>query len=111
MLSARRDTAFWRAATDPARMTTRLAGFLDLWEARPPGLTDFASALQVFSHQNYEFVLYGMGWRPGCLRGAKVGASAAPSPELVAMTDDLRRRLPRHETLLARLQHRFLPSD
>ncbi len=67
VLSPRRDTPFWRAATAPERVTPRLRDLLDLWDVKPPSRLDFTDTSQLFAHTNYEYVLYGMGWLPGGL--------------------------------------------
>lgn len=69
VLSDRRDTSFWRDATDSKRITPKLKDWLDLWEEKPPSPTDFANSHQLFGYQNYEYCLYGLGWRPTLLKG------------------------------------------
>jgi tryptophan halogenase len=102
VLSARRDTPFWRAATEPSRRSERLAAYLDFWEAKPPSVLDFTSAHQLFSHQSYEFILYGMGWRPSVLATVRepLSLSAARAARLRSMAASL----PDHEALIARLR-------
>ena len=76
-LAARRDTPFWRDASDHARLTPRLAELLALWELRPPSFADIQHPFSPFSHANYEFILMGNGWRPA--------AMGAPDPRAPAV--------------------------
>lgn len=89
-LTRRQDTAFWREAARPARMTERLKAKLDFWRLKSPtpadfedqnfpGLTPVALPSSVdpgpgvpgdlrspvdtaglWNHENYEVILYGM---------------------------------------------------
>ncbi|MEM1314786.1 MAG: tryptophan 7-halogenase [Pseudomonadota bacterium] len=98
--SPRRDTPFWRDAADPARRTDRVAHLLELWESRPPVASDFSSSLQVFNHRNWEFILHGLGWRPGAMASAGQGVRLEPSSAVMAELRRLARRLPPHDALL-----------
>ncbi|MEM6627436.1 MAG: tryptophan halogenase family protein, partial [Pseudomonadota bacterium] len=61
-LTQRSDTAFWREAQNPARVTDRLNAKLDFWRAKLPSGSDFDDHLRLFSHQSYEHILFGMGF-------------------------------------------------
>lgn len=63
-VAGRRDTPFWRDASDVARHSERLANLLEIWSLRPPSFADFSNRYTPFSHQSYEFILLGSGWRP-----------------------------------------------
>lgn len=72
-VAGRRDTAFWRDASAPHRASSRLQNLLSIWDVRPPSFADFSFRYAPFSHQSYEFVLLGSGWRPkGYSKGQKV---------------------------------------
>ncbi len=62
-LSERRDSAFWRDNTDPASIPETLAANLAQWQDSIPSIYDFDRVTQCFSATNYQFILYGMGWR------------------------------------------------
>lgn len=93
VLSDRRDTPFWRDATDPARISPRLKEWLALWEEKPPSPTDFANSHQLFGYQNYEYCLYGLGWRPATLRQHR-GAALEPPPSIQQSVRELAQVLP-----------------
>lgn len=63
-VAQRRDSDFWRDASDIGRLSDRLAAHLEMWELRPPSYVDFSLQFPPFSHVNYEFILLGSGWRP-----------------------------------------------
>ena len=86
-ISNRRDSAFWRKASAPESASPRLQNLLSMWDLRPPSFADFSFRYAPFSHQSYEFILLGSGWRPD---GVVPGAAGAVLPKHVA---DLRRRL------------------
>jgi hypothetical protein len=64
LLSRREDSEFWldnrRAETVPARLGELLA----LWRYRPPSSRDFHEIEEIFPAASYQYVLYGMGFRP-----------------------------------------------
>ncbi|GAB5458378.1 MAG: tryptophan 7-halogenase [Henriciella sp.] len=68
VLSARRDTPFWRDATAPERRTERISALLDLWEHKSPSNFDFPYPLRLFSAQSYEHILFGLDPARACGR-------------------------------------------
>lgn len=92
MVAGRRDTPFWRVASAPERCSERLRHLLAIWQLRPPSFADFSLRFPPFNHLNYEFILFGSGWRPD---GAPYGAGpAAPNAELARRTSRLISVLP-----------------
>ncbi|WP_371398258.1 tryptophan halogenase family protein [Fretibacter rubidus] len=62
-ISERRDTPFWRDNANPSTWPETLKANLAAWENDVPSVYDFGRSIQCFSATNYQFVLYGMGWR------------------------------------------------
>ena len=60
---SRRDEPFWRDNADLASVPERLAEFLEQWRFRPPGRYDFMLDTETFAFFNYQYILYGMGYR------------------------------------------------
>lgn len=90
--AGRRDTEFWRDASDPQRCPERLSHLLSLWELRPPSFADFSLRYSPFNHVNYEYILLGSGWRPAsACRGR---ALVTAEPELAAYSEWLTKTLP-----------------
>ncbi len=63
-LTQRRDTAYWRDHADPATWPARLQELLALWQHRAPSRHDFTRAEELFPSASYQYVLFGMGFRP-----------------------------------------------
>ncbi|WP_049722150.1 tryptophan halogenase family protein [Gilvimarinus polysaccharolyticus] len=62
LLSERRDSAYWRAATDIKSASKELQEKLELWRSRPPYERDFLHAEEIFPAASYQYVLYGLGF-------------------------------------------------
>lgn len=60
---SRREEAFWRDNADPSTIPESLGAHLEMWRHRPPTRFDFVMDYETFALANYEFVLYGMGFR------------------------------------------------
>lgn len=103
-VAGRRDTAFWRDASAPQRLTDRLAHLLDIWNVRPPRFSDFSLRYPPFNDLNYEFILLGSGWRPAGL-GRGRGRPDLP-PDAAAANRAIAAGLPTNAALLARIHGR-----
>jgi hypothetical protein len=64
VLSRRTDSAFWRDNGLPESIPDRLSEQLTLWRHQPPSRYDFFRVEEVFPSASYQYVLYGMGFRP-----------------------------------------------
>jgi len=64
LLSQRSDTAFWTDNRAPESVPDRLQELLELWRYRPPSRRDFYEIEEIFPAASYQYVLYGMGFRP-----------------------------------------------
>lgn len=76
-LSRRRDTAFWRAVTDPATLPPGLADLLDRWRAHIPEEADLEGRRSLFGPNSWFCILAGQQHLPP---GA-VFHGAAPTPD------------------------------
>lgn len=63
-LSRRRDSPYWCDHVRPETMPARLQDSLALWRHRPPSRHDLVRAEELFPSASYQYVLYGMGFRP-----------------------------------------------
>jgi tryptophan 7-halogenase len=86
-MTRRTDTAFWREVQKPERINDRLKAKLEFWRMKPPSAADFedgcfmgvasngsdaivngpdlrpsVDTAQLWNHQSYECILYGMGF-------------------------------------------------
>ncbi len=80
VLSQRDDTPFWREARE--RITPSLKAMLERWNEKPPSRLDLSDQQQLFSHINYEFILYGMEWAPDAVAKPLPG-SQPPNGDLI----------------------------
>jgi glycine/D-amino acid oxidase-like deaminating enzyme len=64
LLSRREDSDFWIDNRRPETVPARLQELLELWRHRPPGRRDFPEIEEMFPAASYQYVLYGMGFRP-----------------------------------------------
>jgi len=58
-----RDEPFWRDNVDPGSIPDALKDMLDRWRSRPPSRFDFTLDVETFAYFNYQYILYGMGFR------------------------------------------------
>ncbi|HEY0684182.1 MAG TPA: tryptophan halogenase family protein [Steroidobacter sp.] len=64
VLSKRTDSDFWRDNIRAESIPERLQEQLTLWRHQPPSRYDFNRVEEVFPSASYQYVLYGMGFRP-----------------------------------------------
>lgn len=109
-LSARQDTDYWRRHGDPQTWTDALRELMPHWTRQPPSRYDFPRVDEMFPSASYQYVLYGMGVRPGA-RPARAGLTEAQ--QCFNETAALRKRwlggLPAHRDLLDSIATRGLP--
>lgn len=99
-LSEREDSAYWRDNKLASTLPDQLQDLLELWRYQIPSTADFQHILELFGPPSYQYVLYGMGYKPL----ARVTASRRDD-------DDLARR--NFQQIEATLQKglRGLPSN
>ena len=64
VLTQRRDSDYWRDNCRSESIPERLRELLLLWRELPPSRYDFYRIEEVFPSASYQYVLYGMGFRP-----------------------------------------------
>jgi tryptophan halogenase len=64
VLSQRQDSDFWRDNRAASSIPDRLKELLALWRHQPPSRYDLHRVEEVFPSASYQYVLYGMGFRP-----------------------------------------------
>lgn len=111
-LSRRDDSDYWRAHRDPATWPERLRELLPLWRLRPPARHDFGRIDEVFPAASYQYILYGMGFRPDTTpaTAAKLQAGRACFDEAARQVRRLVPALPSHRALLQHILQHGLPS-
>ena len=102
LLSQRDDSDYWRAHRDPATWPERLRELLPLWRLRAPARHDFGRIDEVFPAASYQYVLYGMGFRPALqpLAADKLQAAHACFDEAARQARRFVPALPSHRSLI-----------
>ncbi len=107
-LTQRRDTAYWRDHADRATLPPRLHELLTLWRHRPPSHRDFARAEELFPSASYQFVLFGMGFRPAAgayeRRTDRLRQADGFFREAASLTRQMLPALPDNRTLIEHVQ-------
>ncbi|MET3667689.1 tryptophan halogenase family protein [Caulobacter sp. 1776] len=104
---SRRTEPFWRENTDPASIPERLLDLLEQWKHRPPARFDFILDLETFAFFNYQYILYGMGFKTDLTDGAGEFPDVASAAKLFAkirgFADRATQDLPSHRDLIAQI--------
>ena len=102
-LSRRSDTAYWRDHVAPEHVPKRLRDLLTLWRHRPPSRRDFDRVDELFPSASYQYVLFGMGFKPEPGAYAQQAGSDAADGffrETAALTRKMLPALPSNRALI-----------
>lgn len=110
-LSQRDDSDYWRAHRDPATWPERLRELLPMWRLRPPARHDFGRIDEVFPAASYQYILYGMGFRPDAPTPSEhtLQAGRACFDEAARQARRLVPALPGHRSLIDHLLQQGQP--
>lgn len=104
---SKRDEPFWRDNANPATIPARLAELLEQWQLRPPGRFDFVLDTETFAFFNYQYILYGMGFRTDLGTGRDDFTQGAEADKLFAKIQRFADRalmdLPSHRSLIQQI--------
>ena len=64
VISARKDSQYWRDSRSEASCPDGLRDKLALWQQQPPWHDDAPRVDELFPSASYQYVLYGMGFMP-----------------------------------------------
>ena len=110
VLSRRRASAFWRDNVAPATIPDRLRDLLVLWRHQPPSRYDLHRIEEVFPSASYQYVLYGMGFRPepaaATRRADDCDRADAFFREAAALTGKMLAALPTNRELITHIRQR-----
>jgi tryptophan 7-halogenase len=111
VLSRRDDSDYWCDHRSPRSIPDRLAELLQLWRHRPPSRHDLSWAEEVFPSASYQYVLYGMGFRPdapGSRRPDNADKADGFFREAAALTRKMLAGLPSNRELIGHIQQHGL---
>ena len=105
VLTQRGDSAYWRDNRDPATSPDELNDKLLLWQQQAPWHDDAPRIDELFPSASYQYVLYGMGFRPAHLPRPGAGQNALRRIDGVLHANNEKARqltalLPRNRELL-----------
>ena len=105
---SRRDEPFWRDNVDTASIPDALADMLDRWRSRPPSRFDFTLDVETFAYFNYQYILYGMGFRTASPGGRAEEAHRAANAfaRIRHFGDQAINDLPSHRELIRQINER-----
>jgi glycine/D-amino acid oxidase-like deaminating enzyme len=107
-LTRRSDTAYWRDHVAPEHVPERLRELLTLWRHRPPSRRDFDRVEELFPSASYQYVLFGMGFRPQPGAYAQQPGNDAAADgffrEAAALTRKMLPALPSNRALIEHIQ-------
>ena len=95
VISKRRDTPFWQAATAPEAIVDDLKDRIEIWKQRSPIPLDFMNAQRLFGQDSFEFILHGMKWTDRPLR------QTPQKPDLSMLSNRARKEFPPHAAYLS----------
>ena len=104
---SRREEQFWRDNSNPATIPEELQELLEQWRFRPPGRFDFILDVESFAFFNYQYILYGMGFKTDLSAGRsdfpKVAAAQQLFQRIRAFGEKAARDLPPHRALISQI--------
>jgi tryptophan 7-halogenase len=113
VLTKRTDSAFWRDNVRAETIPDRLSEQLMLWRHQPPSRYDLFRIEEVFPSASYQYVLYGMGFRPDGRPASRRTDDADRADgffrEAAALTGKMLAALPTNRELIGHIRRNGLP--
>jgi len=113
VLSQRTDSDYWKDNRRPDSIPERLAELLQLWKYQPPSRRDVNQIEEIFPSASYQYVLYGMGFRPEDSGTSRRSADAAVADRLFSESAGLAGKmlagLPTTRELINHIKQQGLP--
>lgn len=111
VLSQRDDSDYWREHRRPDTQPERLQELLQLWRHRAPYRNDLFRIEEVFPAASYQYVLYGMGFKPElkAARPTRLAQAQLSFQTAASQTKRLLGGLPRHRELIQHIHAHGMP--
>lgn len=114
VLSQREDSEFWRDHRRVESVPQRLRELLMLWRHQVPSRYDLHRVEEVFPSASYQYVLYGMGFRPErnmiLRRSGNADRADGFFREAASLTSRMLPALPSNRELLGHIKRHGLPK-
>lgn len=108
VLTQRTDSDYWRDHVRAESVPERLRELLGLWRHRPPSRYDLPRIEEVFPSASYQYVLYGMGFKPEASASTRRAEDPALAEgyfrEAATLAQRMQAALPRHRELITHIQ-------
>lgn len=103
MLS-KRPEPYWQAHTEDDSIPDTLKEDLEIWSHRGPINSDFDSAVELFPAASYQYVMYGMGFKPNFERQSYLYQEQQQAERIIQqnrqITEQMLRSLPPHRSFI-----------
>jgi tryptophan 7-halogenase len=111
-LSQRSDSDYWQDHRRQDSWPDRLQELLQLWRHRAPYRHDLFRVDEVFPAASYQYVLYGMGFKPepAAVRPERLAQAQAHFRAAAILTNRLLGGLPRHRDYIHHVRAHGMPS-
>ena len=100
----KRPEPYWQAHVQPQSIPQSLQEDLLLWGTRGPLIQDFHGALELFPAASYQYVLYGMGFKPDFTKQAYLYSNDAQANQIIErnsqLTQQMLQTLPPHRAYI-----------
>ncbi|RBP53371.1 tryptophan halogenase family protein [Arenicella xantha] len=102
----KRTEPYWQAHTESDSIPDSLKEDLEIWGHRGPVNSDFDSAVELFPAASYQYVMYGMGFKPDFSRQAYLYQEQQKAQRIMQqnrqITEQMLKSLPAHRDLIDR---------
>jgi len=100
----KRPEPYWQAHVQPNTIPQTLQEDLLLWGSRGPLIQDFHGALELFPAASYQYVLYGMGFKPDFTKQAYLYSQHVQAKQIIErnsqLTQQMLQTLPPHRAFI-----------
>jgi len=100
----KRTEPYWQAHTEEDSIPDSLKEDLEIWSHRGPVHSDFDSAVELFPAASYQYVMYGMGFKPDFQRQAYLYKEHQQAERIIQqnrqITEQMLRNLPPHREFI-----------
>lgn len=103
MLTKRKEP-YWKAHTQPDSIPESLLEDLAVWQFRGPTTSDFDAAIELFPAASYQYVIYGMGFRPDFAKQSHLYRQQQQAQQIInrnhQLTQQMVQSLPPHRAYI-----------